>query len=99
MPRRFSPPWMSSNRSERPLTNKPNLKEHKAVQAAPKSGPTFKSVAAICVSILRGSDVGGFPWSNSFDYDSDSGQYISDLTLHTPGFGFQEFLQLLEFGD
>ena len=60
--------------------------------AASKSRPAFKSVTPICVSILRTSDGGCFPWSNGFHYDPDSSQYISDLILHALGFGLQEFL-------
>jgi hypothetical protein len=43
------------------------------VQPVVKSRPTFKSVTPICVSILWASDAGGFPWSNGFHYDPDSG--------------------------
>jgi hypothetical protein len=41
------------------------------IQPVAKSRPTFKSVTPICVSILW--DAGGFPWSNGFHYDPDSG--------------------------
>jgi hypothetical protein len=64
-----------------------------------QSRPTFKFVAPICKSILCASQPGRFPWSNGLDYDSDSVQYTPDFTLHAPGLGFQEFLQLFEFGD
>ena len=64
-----------------------------------QSRPTFKFVAPICASILCASEPGSFPWSNGFDYDSNSVQYTPDFTLHAPGFGFQEFLQPFEFGD
>jgi hypothetical protein len=57
-----------------------------------------ESVTPICVSILWASDAGGFPWSNGFHYDPDSGQHVPDLILQALGFGLQEFLQLLEFG-
>ena len=58
-----------------------------------QSRPTLSFVASICVR-----DVGGFPWTNGFDYDSDSGEYTLDFMLHAPGFGAQEVLQLSEFG-
>jgi len=61
--------------------------------------PTFKFVAPICARILTASEPGVFPWSNGFDYDSDSVQHTLDFALHAPGFGFQEFLQPFEFGD
>ena len=64
-----------------------------------QSRPTFKFVAPICMSILCASQPGRFPWSNGLDYDSDSVQYTPDFTLHAPGLGFQELLQLFEFGD
>jgi len=44
------------------------------------------------VSILQASYGGGFPWSNGFHYNLDSGQYVSDLILHALGFGLQKFL-------
>ena len=66
---------------------------------APLSRPPFKFVTSICPRILSASESGGFPWSNGFDYDSDSVQHAVDFTLHTPGFGFQKFLQPFEFGN
>ena len=71
---------------------------HKPQLERDKSRPTFKSVAPICVSILCASGGGSLPGRNGFDYDPDSGQYISNLTLHAFGFGLQEILQLFEFG-
>ena len=62
-----------------------------------RSRPTLKSIAPICARICA-TDHGGFPWSNGFNYDSNSVQNTADFTLHTSGFGFQEFLQPFEFG-
>jgi hypothetical protein len=63
------------------------------------SRPTLEFIAPVCARILCVTDSGGFPWSNGFDYDSNSVQNTADFTLHTPGFGFQEFLQPFEFGN
>jgi hypothetical protein len=48
---------------------------------------------------LCAANAGGFPWSNGFDYDSNSVQNTADFALHTTGFGFQKFLQPFEFGN
>src|SRR5690349_15165329 len=65
-------------------------------EANRKSRPAVKFVTSMSAGIGAGV---GFPWSNSFDYNSDSVQYASDFALNATRFRFQEFLQLLEFGD
>src|ERR1043166_3782609 len=65
-------------------------------EANRKSRPAFKFVTSISAGIGAGV---GFPWGNSFDYDSDSVQYASDFALNATRFRCQEFLQLLEFGN
>jgi hypothetical protein len=63
-----------------------------------QSRPTFESVTPVCASIRCTGAGGGFPRSNGFNDDLDSGQYASDFTLDARGFGFQELLQLCELG-